>query len=99
MIYEEWQQYEKDFIKEVSGKMSRSEIAEKLERTDAAVATQASRLGIPLGVIRKNIAWRTNEIALFSSHTDREIKSITGRTMQSVQSKRYEIEGRRQGRK
>ncbi len=95
MIYEEWQQYEKDFIKEVSGKMSRSEIAEKLERTTAAVAAQASRLGISLGVIRKNIAWRTNEIALFSSHTDREIKSITGRTMQSVQSKRYEIDGRR----
>lgn len=95
MIYEEWQQYEKDFIKEVAGMMSRTEIAEKLERTPAAVAVQAHRLGVSLGLLRSNRPWKTSELALFISHTDHEIKDLTGRTLQSVQSKRYEVNGRR----
>ena len=95
MIYEEWQQYERDFIKEVAGVMSRAEIAEKLERTPAAIAVQACKLGISLGLLRKNKAWMTSEVALFETNTDHQIKEITGRTLQSVQSKRYEINGRR----
>lgn len=95
MIYEEWQQYEKDFIKEVAGVMSRTEIAEKLERTPAAIAVQACRLGVSLGLLRKSKPWVMSEIALFALHTDHQIKEITGRTLQSVQSKRYEINGRR----
>lgn len=95
MIYEEWQQYERDFIREVAGVMSRAEIAEKLERTPAAIAVQACKLGVSLGLLRKNRPWVTSEISLFMSHTDHEIKEITGRTLQSVQSKRYEINGKR----
>lgn len=95
MIYEEWQQYERDFIKEVAGVMSRTEIAEKLERTPAAVAVQAHRLGVSLGLLRCNRIWESSELALFCTHTDHEIKDITGRTLQAVQSKRYEINGRR----
>lgn len=95
MKQELWEKYEFDFIKEVAGVRSRTEIAEKLERTPAAVAVQAHRLGIYLGLIRVYRPWKTSEISLFSAHTDHEIKEITGRTLQSVQSKRYEINGRR----
>lgn len=90
-----WEQYEKDFLREVSGVMSRADIAEKLERSQASIATQASKMGVALGVIRTNRPWMTSEILLFESNTDHEIKRITGRTLQSIQSKRYELSGRR----
>lgn len=95
MKQELWEKYEFDFIKEVAGVMSRTEIAEKLERTPEAVAVQACKLGVSLGLLRKSKPWLTSEIALFAEHTDHQIKEITGRTLQSVQSKRYEINGRR----
>jgi hypothetical protein len=95
MAQQLWEKYEFDFIKEVAGVMSRTEIAEKLERTPAAVAFQAHRLGVSLGMLRCNRIWESSELALFGTHTDHEIKDITGRTLQSVQSKRYEINGRR----
>lgn len=95
MAQQLWEKYEFDFIKEVAGVMSRAEIAEKLERTPAAVAVQAHRLGVSLGLLRSSRPWKTSEVALFISHTDHEIKEITGRTLQSVQSKRYEVNGRR----
>ncbi|END4902642.1 hypothetical protein ABL623_000182 [Salmonella enterica subsp. enterica serovar Newport] len=83
-----WQPYENLFLHEVGMKMSRSEIAEKLERSESAIARQASRIGAPL--IRKMTGrpWTPAEIHLFGRFSEEEIATATGRTIYSVRSKR-----------
>ncbi|EHL80596.1 hypothetical protein [Citrobacter portucalensis] len=83
-----WQHFENLFLHEVGMKMSRSEIAEKLERSESAITRQASRIGAPL--IRKMTGrpWTAAELHLFGRFSEEEIAKATGRTIYSVRSKR-----------
>lgn len=83
-----WQPYENLFLHEVGMKMSRSEIAEKLERSESAITRQASRIGAPL--ISKMIGrpWTPAELHLFGRFSVEEIATATGRSIYSVRSKR-----------
>lgn len=83
-----WQPFENLFLHEVGMKMSRSEIAEKLERSESAITRQASRIGAPL--IRKMTGrpWTPAELHLFGRFTEEEIATATGRSIYSVRSKR-----------
>ncbi|WP_260864716.1 hypothetical protein [Citrobacter sp. Marseille-Q6884] len=83
-----WQPFENLFLHEVGMKMSRSEIAEKLERSEAAITRQASRIGAPL--IRKMTGrpWTAAELHLFGRFSEEEIAKATGRSIYSVRSKR-----------
>ena len=83
-----WQPFENLFLHEVGMKMSRSEIAEKLERSESAITRQASRIGAPL--IRKMTGrpWTPAEIHLFGRFSEEEIATATGRSIYSVRSKR-----------
>lgn len=83
-----WQPFENLFLHEVGMKMSRSEIAEKLERSESAITRQASRIGAPL--IRKMTGrpWTPAELHLFGRFSEKEIATATGRTIYSVRSKR-----------
>lgn len=83
-----WQPFENLFLHEVGMKMSRSEIAEKLERSESAIARQASRIGAPL--IRKMTGrpWTAAELHLFGRFSEEEIAKATGRSIYSVRSKR-----------
>ncbi|CAM7567764.1 hypothetical protein [Citrobacter portucalensis] len=83
-----WQPFEKLFLHEVGTKMSRSEIAEKLERSESAITRQASRIGAPL--IRKMTGrpWTAAELHLFGRFSEEEIATATGRSIYSVRSKR-----------
>lgn len=83
-----WQSFENLFLHEVGMKMSRSEIAEKLERSESAITRQASRIGAPL--ISKMIGrpWTPAELHLFGRFSEEEIAKATGRSIYSVRSKR-----------
>ena len=83
-----WQPFENLFLHEVGMKMSRSEIAEKIERSESAIARQASRIGAPL--IRKMTGrpWTPAELHLFGRFSEEEIATATGRSIYSVRSKR-----------
>lgn len=83
-----WQPFENLFLHEVGMKMSRSEIAEKLERSESAITRQASRIGAPL--IRKMTGrpWTPAELHLFGRFSEEEIATATGRSIYSVRSKR-----------
>lgn len=83
-----WQPFENLFLHEVGMKMSRSEIAEKLERSESAITRQASRIGAPL--IRKMTGrpWTPAELHLFGRFSVDEIATATGRSIYSVRSKR-----------
>ncbi|WP_207212968.1 hypothetical protein [Citrobacter werkmanii] len=86
-----WQPFENLFLHEVGMKMSRSEIAEKLERSESAITRQASRIGAPL--IRKMTGrpWTPAEIHLFGRFSEEEIATATGRSIYSVRSKRNSL--------
>lgn len=86
-----WQPFENLFLHEVGMKMSRSEIAEKLERSESAIARQASRIGAPL--IRKMTGkpWTAAELYLFGRFSVEEIATATGRSIYSVRSKRNSL--------
>lgn len=83
-----WQPFENLFLHEVGMKMSRSEIAEKLERSESAITRQASRIGAQL--IRKMTGrpWTPAELHLFGRFSVEEIATATGRSIYSVRSKR-----------
>ncbi|WP_249360722.1 hypothetical protein [Citrobacter sp. wls714] len=83
-----WQPFENLFLHEVGMKMSRSEIAEKLERSESAVARQASRIGAPLISKMTGRPWTPAELHLFGLFSEEEIAKATGRTIYSVRSKR-----------
>ncbi|HIH4880396.1 TPA: hypothetical protein ACYSB1_004062 [Citrobacter braakii] len=69
-------------------KMSRSEIAEKLERSESAIARQASHIGAPLISKMTGRPWTPAELHLFGRFSEEEIATATGRTIYSVRSKR-----------
>lgn len=83
-----WQPFENLFLHEVGMKMSRSEIAEKLERSESAIARQASRIGAPLISRMSGRPWTAAELHLFGRFSEEEISTATGRTIYSVRSKR-----------
>lgn len=83
-----WQPFENLFLHEVGMKMSRSEIAEKLERSESAIARQASRIGAPLISKMTGRPWTPAEIHLFGRFSVEEIATATGRSIYSVRSKR-----------
>lgn len=85
---EHWQSYENLFIHEVAGTMPLSEIAKKLERSEAAVSRQASRIGAPLPSRMTGRPWTKAELFLFGRFTAEEIAAATGRSIHSVRSKR-----------
>lgn len=83
-----WQPWENLFLHEVGMKMSRSEIAEKLERSESAVTRQASRIGAPLISRMTGKPWTAAELYLFGQFSVEEIATATGRSIYSVRSKR-----------
>lgn len=83
-----WQPFENLFLHEVGMKMTRSEIAEKLERSESAVARQASRIGAPLISKMTGRPWTAAELHLFGRFSEEEIATATGRSIYSVRSKR-----------
>lgn len=83
-----WQPFENLFLHEVGMKISRSEIAEKLERSESAVARQASRIGAPLISRMTGKPWTAAELYLFGRFSVEEIATATGRSIYSVRSKR-----------
>lgn len=83
-----WQPFENLFLHEVGMKMSRSEIAEKLERSESAIARQASRIGAPLISRMSGRPWTAAELHLFGRFSVEEIATATGRSIYSVRSKR-----------
>ncbi|WP_249415236.1 MULTISPECIES: hypothetical protein [Citrobacter] len=72
-------------------KMSRSEIAEKLERSESAVTRQASRIGAPLISRMTGKTWTAAELYLFGRFSVEEIATATGRSIYSVRSKRNSL--------
>ncbi|CAH6577025.1 hypothetical protein [Citrobacter freundii] len=86
-----WQPFENLFLHEVGMKMSRSEIAEKLERSESAVTRQASRIGAPLISRMTGKPWTAAELYLFGRFSVEEIATATGRSIYSVRSKRNSL--------
>ncbi|MBJ8730893.1 hypothetical protein I5372_06395 [Citrobacter freundii] len=86
-----WQPFENLFLHEVGMKMSRSEIAEKLERSESAVTRQASRIGAPLISRMTGKPWTSAELYLFGRFSVEEIATATGRSIYSVRSKRNSL--------
>ena len=83
-----WQPFENLFLHDVGMKMSRSEIAEKLERSESAVTRHASRIGAPLISKMTGRPWTAAELHLFGRFSEEEIATATGRSTYSVRSKR-----------
>lgn len=86
-----WQPGENLFLHEVGRTMPVQVIAEKLERSESAIARQASRIGAPL--IRKMTGkpWTAAELYLFGRFSVEEIATATGRSIYSVRSKRNSL--------
>lgn len=83
-----WQSWEKLFLHDVCQTMHVFVIAEKLERSPAAIERKASRIGAPLPSRMTGRPWTKPELFLFGRFTDEEIATATGRTIHSVRSKR-----------
>lgn len=86
-----WQPFENLFLHDVGMKMSRSEIAEKLERSESAITRQASRIGAPLISRMTGKPWTAAELYLFGRFSVEEIATATGRSIYSVRSKRNSL--------
>lgn len=88
---ETWQPWENLFLHDVCKTMPLPLIAEKLERTERAVTTQASRIGAPLPSRMTSRPWTKAELFLFGRFTPEEIAAATGRSIYSVRSKRKSL--------
>lgn len=82
-----WQPWENLFLHEVGGTMPVSVIAEKLDRTERAITTQASRIGATLPSRMTGRRWTKAELFLLSRFTPEEVAVATGRSIYSVRSK------------
>ncbi|MDE9592541.1 hypothetical protein ACTS35_19695 [Citrobacter freundii] len=83
-----WQPCENLFLHDVCKTMPLHIIAEKLERTERAIITQASRIGAPLPSRMTGRPWTPAELHLFGRFSVEEIATATGRSIYSVRSKR-----------
>lgn len=88
MRFERWQPFENLFLHEVCEKMPLSEIAKKLDRSEAAITRQASRIGARLPSRMLGRPWTKAELFLFGRFSVEEIATATGRSIYSVRSKR-----------
>ncbi|MGJ7627962.1 hypothetical protein ACRQ3B_12995 [Citrobacter freundii] len=86
-----WQPWENLFLHEVGRTMPVQVIAEKLERSESAVARQASRIGAPLISRMTGKPWTAAELYLFGRFSVEEIAKATGRSIYSVRSKRNSL--------
>lgn len=86
-----WQPWEKLFLHEVAGHMPVPLIAEKLERSERAVYTQAARLDVKFPGNTNCRKWTKAELFLFGRFTPEEIAAATGRSIHSVRSKRKSL--------
>lgn len=86
-----WQPWENLFLHEVGRTMPIQVIAEKLERSESAVARQASRIGAPLISRMTGKPWTAAELYLFGRFSVEEIATATGRSIYSVRSKRNSL--------
>lgn len=86
-----WQPWENLFLHEVGRTMPVQVIAEKLERSESAVARQASRIGAPLISRMTGKPWTSAELYLFGRFSVEEIATATGRSIYSVRSKRNSL--------
>lgn len=91
MKHEPWASWERLFLHDVCKTMPLPLIAEKLERTERAVTTQASRIGAPLPSRMTGRPWTKAELFLFGRFTPEEIAQATGRSIYSVRSKRKSL--------
>lgn len=91
MAQQTWERYELDFIVEVASTMTLKEIADKLERTQDSVKNKATYLGITIHSAKGWNPWTPEQSELFSSHSDKEISLITGRSERAVATKRYNL--------
>lgn len=91
MKHEQWASWEKLFLHDVCKTMPLPLIAEKLERTERAVTTQATRIGAPLPSRMTGRPWTKPELFLFGRFTPEEIAEATGRSIYSVRSKRNSL--------
>lgn len=91
MPYDRWQPWENLFLHDVCKTMPLSIIAEKLERTERAIVTQAYRIGAPLPSRMSGRPWTKAELFLFGRFTPEEIAAATGRSIYSVRSKRKSL--------
>lgn len=91
MKHEPWASWEKLFLHDVCKTMPLPLIAEKLERTERAVTTQASRIGATLPSRMSGRPWTKAELFLFGRFTPEEIAAATGRSIYSVRSKRKSL--------
>lgn len=86
-----WQPWENLFLHEVGRTMPVSVIAEKLERSESAIARQASRIGAPLISRMTGKPWTAAELYLFGRFSVEQIATATGRSIYSVRSKRNSL--------
>lgn len=86
-----WQPWENLFLHEVGRTMPVQVIAEKLERSESAIARQASRIGAPLISRMTGKPWTAAELYLFGRFSVEEIATATGRSIYSVKSKRNSL--------
>ena len=86
-----WQPWENLFLHEVGRTMPVQVIAEKLERSESAIARQASRIGAPLISRMTGKPWTAAELYLFGRFSVEEIATATGRSIYSVRSKRNSL--------
>ncbi|STB29437.1 hypothetical protein [Citrobacter koseri] len=86
-----WQPWENLFLHEVGGTMPVSVIAEKLERTERAIVTQAYRIGAPLPSRMTGRRWTKAELFLLRRFTPEEVATATGRSIYSVRSKLHSL--------
>lgn len=82
-----WQPWENLFLHEVGRTMPVHVIAEKLERSESAIARQASRIGAPLISRMTGRRWTKAELFLLSRFTPEEVAAATGRSIYSIRSK------------
>ncbi|HHL9591039.1 TPA: hypothetical protein ACQ98W_001177 [Citrobacter braakii] len=86
-----WQPWENLFLHEVGRTMPVQVIAEKLERSESAIARQASRIGAPIISRMIGKPWTAAELHLFGRFSEEEIATATGRSIYSVRSKRNSL--------
>ncbi|EDO5627578.1 hypothetical protein C2B34_18070 [Salmonella enterica] len=86
-----WEKWEEDFLREVAETMPVEVIAEKLERTEKAVMTKATRIGAEMVSRLRGRRWTRAEVSLFDKFSAEEIAIATCRSIYSVRAMRYKI--------
>ncbi len=88
MARKQWSRSDLDFFVKSASQYTAAELSMKLGRCKCSIRTKAEYFGIKLMIVRPNNDWSQKEINHFTTHSDKEIISITGRSLQSVATKR-----------